>query len=276
MGGVALWWLRNITRRLGAKPAKGHRVMPSRILRDWTDSYRLEKLSAEAERLFVRVIMKADDFGRFHADTRLLKAQCFPLLSALRDTDISRWLAECEKAGLLAVYQAKGRKYLAVVEFKQRARQEESKFPAPDGMASDWLPTFDGQVTVIGQSTASLDGDVGADEGACGGADGKPPPPVMVFPCRGGQWALTEVRLAQFREVYGKVDIPLEFKKALLWLQNNRDRQKTSKGMPNFLTNWLNRAAQDSLKPTPATDDADVHSPEFLAQAFKGVADANP
>ena len=58
--------------------------MPSRILRDWTDSLRFDGLSAEAERLFTRLIMKADDYGRFHADPRLLRAGCFPLSENLR------------------------------------------------------------------------------------------------------------------------------------------------------------------------------------------------
>jgi len=39
--------------------------MPNRILRDWTDSDRVNSLSAEAERLFIRLIMKADDYGRY-------------------------------------------------------------------------------------------------------------------------------------------------------------------------------------------------------------------
>lgn len=107
--------------------------MPNRILRDWTDSFTISVLDAFAERFFIRLIMKADDFGRFHADTRLLKASLFPLLPDVRESDISRWLAECEKAGLLRVYvDGKGRNYLEIANFKQRSRQSESKFPSPD------------------------------------------------------------------------------------------------------------------------------------------------
>jgi hypothetical protein len=101
--------------------------MPNRILRDWTDSYTVEPLSAEGERLFVRLIMKADDFGRYHADPRLVRAGCFPLLINLRDAEILHWIAECKKA-------------------------EESKFPAPDGQPKDWRPVRDGPMTVTCQS----------------------------------------------------------------------------------------------------------------------------
>lgn len=114
--------------------------MPTRILRDWTDSQHVEGLSADEERLFTRLIMKADDYGRYHADVRLVRAGCFPLLTNIRDTDISRWIAACEKAGLIVVYSVNGRSYLSIVEFRQRTRQETAKFPAPDGLPPDWKP----------------------------------------------------------------------------------------------------------------------------------------
>src|SRR5688572_23742781 len=107
--------------------------MPNRILRDWTDSYAVNELDAQEERFFIRLIMKADDYGRFHADPRLLKANLFPLLPDIRETDISRWTAACEKAGLLRCYvDAKSRRFLEIQNFQQRMRQKTaSKFPAP-------------------------------------------------------------------------------------------------------------------------------------------------
>lgn len=126
--------------------------MPNRILRDWTDSFAVNELDAQAERFFVRLIMKADDFGRFHADTRLLKANLFPLLSETRDTDISRWIAACEKAGLLRCYvDDRSRSYLEIVNFRQRTRQSESKFPPPRSQSQ----SGDGQAAVKRQSNDS-------------------------------------------------------------------------------------------------------------------------
>lgn len=109
--------------------------MPNRILRDWTDSFTINALDAHAERFFTRLIMKVDDFGAFHADTRLLKSYLFPLLPDIRETDISRWLAACEKAGLVRCYvDGKGRNYLQIQNFKQRMRQQVAKFPQPDAV----------------------------------------------------------------------------------------------------------------------------------------------
>lgn len=118
--------------------------MPNRILRDWTDSYHIERLSAEAERLFVRLLMKADDYGRYHDDPRLIKGSCFPLL-CLTDDQVLVWIAECAKAEVIKVYEVGKRKYLAIVEFKQRLHEgARPKFPCPVGETEPWLPTYSG------------------------------------------------------------------------------------------------------------------------------------
>ena len=101
------------------------------MLRDWTLSDKINVLSPQAERFFVRLIMKADDYGCFYADSRILKAQLFPLLEGVRDADISRWMAECQKPGLIVVYEAESKKYLQIVDFKQRLDKARSKFPLP-------------------------------------------------------------------------------------------------------------------------------------------------
>jgi len=116
--------------------------MPSRILRDYTDSQRFDGIPAEAERLFVRLLMKADDYGRYHADPRLLKAGCFPLCDHLRANDLTRWLDELSHRQLILRYEVAGRNYLAIANFGQRLRLTRAKFPAPDGQPADYLPTY--------------------------------------------------------------------------------------------------------------------------------------
>lgn len=106
--------------------------MPVRLLRDWTDSIAVSQLSAEAERFFVRLIMKADDFGRFHGDERLLKAALFPLLPDARLQAVRHWRDECTTAKLLALYQdERGREFVEIANFKQATRAKASKFPEP-------------------------------------------------------------------------------------------------------------------------------------------------
>ena len=102
------------------------------MLRDWTDSDKMSLVSVHAERFFIRLIMKVDDFGCFYADTRLLKANLFPLLlDTIREADLLRWMAECQKAGLIVLYENAGKKYIQILAFKQRLDKAKSKFPLP-------------------------------------------------------------------------------------------------------------------------------------------------
>lgn len=118
--------------------------MPTRLLRDWTDSFRIAKLSPEEERLFIRIIMKADDFGRFHADARLLLSNCLPLVSQVTVEKVEKWLEGIESADLISVYSDKsGRKILEIKNFKQRTRAQVSKFPANDGQTTVKCPSID-------------------------------------------------------------------------------------------------------------------------------------
>jgi hypothetical protein len=122
------------------------------MLRDWTDSLKFDGISADAERLFVRLIMKADDYGRFHADARLIKAACFPLLDSLRPPDVDRWLIELSTRQLVLRYEAEGRSLLAIVNYGQRLKNSRAKFPPPPGQSAEWLPTSDHFREVPGSS----------------------------------------------------------------------------------------------------------------------------
>lgn len=111
--------------------------MPNRMIRDWTASEKIGSISVYAERFFVRLIMKADDYGCFYADTRLLKANLFPLLlDSVREADITRWMAECQKAGLIVIYEHESKRYLQIIDFKQRLDRAKSKFPQANDLVA--------------------------------------------------------------------------------------------------------------------------------------------
>lgn len=112
------------------------------MIRDWTDSLRMDGLSAEAERLFMRIIMKADDYGRFHGEPRLLKAACFPLADSVLSSQIPPWISELSAKGLVVEYEADGRKLLAIPNYGQRLRTSRAKFLPMPGEPVDWLPHF--------------------------------------------------------------------------------------------------------------------------------------
>ncbi len=104
--------------------------MPTRILREYCDSDKFDGISAEAERLWCRLLTKADDFGRFHAEARRVKSACFPL-SENPMPEIDKWLRELHRRDLIRIYEANGGKYLQIAKFNQRKRVAISKFPPP-------------------------------------------------------------------------------------------------------------------------------------------------
>ncbi|MBX4188237.1 MAG: hypothetical protein KW793_03845 [Candidatus Doudnabacteria bacterium] len=104
--------------------------MANRVIRDWTTSAKVDLLSPEAELFLVRLIMKADDHGCFHAHPKLLKAALFPLRE-LSDDEVLKWLWDCVNANIIHVYDVEGRRYLKIVDFGQRLRNMRSQFPQP-------------------------------------------------------------------------------------------------------------------------------------------------
>ena len=126
------------------------------LLRDWTDSRTVDALDAHGERFFVRLLMKVDDYGRTDADPRLLKSRLFPLKADIRETDISRWLAACQMAGLLRFYaDGKGRRILEVFKFGQRKRFMKSEFDPPEGQQNFLLPPKEVEVEGKGRKNAT-------------------------------------------------------------------------------------------------------------------------
>jgi len=111
--------------------------MPNRILRDFTDSDLIDALDVNAERFFVRLIMKVDDYGRYYADERLLKSALFPLKTDIRVTDITRWVTACEKSGIITTYEVANKRYLEIANFNQQLRIKKSKFPENQSINND-------------------------------------------------------------------------------------------------------------------------------------------
>ena len=105
--------------------------MANRVLRDWTTSELVDELSADAEVFFTRLIMKADDYGSFYANTKLLKSALFPL-KELKPAKIQVWIDECVIAGLIFLYSVDGKDYLRIINFNQRLRNMRNAFPHPD------------------------------------------------------------------------------------------------------------------------------------------------
>ena len=106
--------------------------MPNRIIREAILSSEKMALLGWPDEVFYRRLMSiVDDYGRSEANPQLLRSRCYPLQTdAVRVTDISRWMAACQKAGLILCYAVQGKQYLEVSNFGQQQRSA-SKYPSP-------------------------------------------------------------------------------------------------------------------------------------------------
>lgn len=117
--------------------------MASRVIRgDIVSSRSLSRVSWQADWLFHKLILAADDFGRMDGRPALIRAQCMPL----RDVplaDIEAWLVELESCdgsgkGPVLRYEMDGSPYLQLVNwekyFSKQKRAARSQFPAPPGV----------------------------------------------------------------------------------------------------------------------------------------------
>jgi len=143
--------------------------MPQRMIRDWTDSMRIEQLNPSEERFFVRLMMKADDYGIFHGDPRLLKAALFPLLTDVRIQEVRQWRDKAVSVGLCHLYSdERQREFVIIHKFDQRLRAKKFKFPAPSGLLSDICPTCD-SIAPLEEREKGKKETEGEEEGECEG-----------------------------------------------------------------------------------------------------------
>ena len=151
--------------------------MPNRIIREaLLTSKRIACLKYDNRWLYIGLLLSADDHGRIeYTSDKLLNAKIFPL-DETRDSDISRWLAECEKAGLLLIYCVNSSRYIQLYNFKQQTRSE-SKCPAPPNNMS--CVSIDTQMLSKDKANDHLGG--GVVEGVGGGGDARTPSKLRNF-----------------------------------------------------------------------------------------------
>lgn len=223
--------------------------MPNRIIRDGIlQSEAVAELSWPEEVFYRRLMSVVDDYGRYHALPKLLRAACYPLqIDKVSDSDIGKWIAGCVNAGLVRVYPAKdGKSYVEIVKFGQRV-QSKSKFPEPPVTPRE--EPIDGanppSVTVDHRLDGVEDEDViCTKQQGCIHADGSPI--VATLPLvDGSEFEITQAQVDGWVPAYPGIDIGVQLHKARVWLEANPKKRKTKAGITRFVTSWLGRS-QDS------------------------------
>jgi hypothetical protein len=114
--------------------------MPNRNIKESIcTSETLDRLTAEEERLFYRLIVQCDDYGRMESHAQIVKSRCFPWKDTLKKDDVEAWLQGLHDSGAIILYEAGGKRYLELTGWGkyQRVRATTSKYPSPgEGVAS--------------------------------------------------------------------------------------------------------------------------------------------
>ena len=108
--------------------------MPNRIIKESIcTSENIEQLSSFQETVFYRLLVNCDDYGCFDARVKVVASRLFPL-KVIRPAEIIKALNKLAEAGLIVLYEAKGKPYLKVVKWSdhQRVRVSKHKYPMPE------------------------------------------------------------------------------------------------------------------------------------------------
>lgn len=111
----------------------GNRILKESICMSDT----IDQLSWFEEVFFYRLLVNADDFGRFDGRLPIIKARLFPLKN-VSDKDITKAISSLEKHELLATYDWDDKPIIQIItwDHHQSVRNKRSKFPAINGDVS--------------------------------------------------------------------------------------------------------------------------------------------
>jgi hypothetical protein len=109
--------------------------MPNRVIRDSIlTSASVDGMTADEERLFFRLLLIVDDFGRFDARPAVIRGRAFALKTDLSDDSILLWLARLAELEVVLVYEVRGKRFVCFPNWEvyQKRRAQTSKWPAPE------------------------------------------------------------------------------------------------------------------------------------------------
>ncbi len=118
--------------------------MPQRFLRPGlTNSERFNKVSLHAQSLWLRILTRVDDFGRYDARASVLAGELFSVWNELHPEDavnpqrIPALRCELQAAGLAEFYTSEGKEVVQLLQWEERARANRSKWPNPQESAAE-------------------------------------------------------------------------------------------------------------------------------------------
>lgn len=206
--------------------------MPNRIIKESIcTSENLNQLSPEAENLFYRLIVKADDFGCYFGNVKIIKNTCYPLKSdAIKDKQMIEWLNELIKAELIFLYNGEdGKQYIKFTKWEkhQQKRATKPKFPLPKSDDSN-CNQLQSDVPVFEISNSNRESRI---------ENAEPSAPKLTL-SEFKNVKLTEEELKKLYERFGQEETDEAIEELGSWMKANG---KTKKDHYATLINWIKR-----------------------------------
>lgn len=108
--------------------------MPNRIIKESIcTSENIDQLTPFEETVFIRLMVNADDFGRFDGRAKILSARLFPLKN-ITPEEMTDAMQSLVNADLVTVYEVDGKPFIHLNSWEkhQQTRASKSKYPAPN------------------------------------------------------------------------------------------------------------------------------------------------
>lgn len=268
--------------------------MPNRIIKESIcTSDTVDSLSWFEEVFFYRLIVNCDDYGRFDARPKILKARLFPLKTDIREDAVVASLVRLQLAGIIIVYMYDERPYLQLVTWgdHQQIRNKKSKYPELSesrildfhGWEKEKLTVqdFDNICNHLISSEikcyrnpiqSESESNPNQNPNCMSGVQASEPvisePPVICLMLNDkSEYGIIQSDIDEWSSLYPAVDILQELRKMKGWLDSNPSRRKTRKGIKRFITNWL---AKEQDKGSLRTSNYNKPSTMEYAQQVKG------
>ena len=190
--------------------------MPNRMLyASLLGSRKVNQLKPAEFELYIRLLLVADDYGRYSGIPARVARSCWPDREDVTSKQVEPLMKQLATIGLVVLYEDDADKYLQVTGWNQRTRADKSKYPPPP----DICPTNDGQMTVTRPSYAHVDVDVDVD------VDGKACAPIVKKYGSENNVKLTDDEMDRFRREHPDlIDEAIEL--LSLWLVDKGDKSR--------------------------------------------------
>lgn len=230
--------------------------MPNRILKESIcTSDTISKLSWFEEICFYRLIVNADDYGRFDGRLPILKSRMFPL-EDVTEKQIGDAINKLRSAGIVTTYTVEEKPYLQIVTWAnhQQIRNKRSKYPSIDD--ADSVSDINGNHLIsidikCPRNPIQSNPNPNPNPNVCTERydDRSMQEPIIVIELPLNDktmYAVTVEDVKKYKELYQAVDVEQELRKMLGWLDANPSKRKTSRGIKRFITNWLSKEQDKS------------------------------